>query len=329
MNSLRLIFTLALGLYAGSVLAQTSPSGANGRASGAVTVPAPTSGSYFTNRPLKYTANERRAVKMSHQIESRKLGAHRGVDGSVSYVFGEATPAIVCAPLRICALALEPGENVKDVLIGDSARWTVAPAVSGDGESMRTYAVIKTQDVGLATNLIITTDRRTYHLTLKSAKRDHMPLISFTYPQNARSAWAALKAQHASKRKINKKQADANARKSIPGIGMRIEDLNFAYSVRGNAPWKPQRVFDDGVRTYIELPSQVVALEAPIILIPRNGKNEMVNYRLRGNRYVVDRLASSLVMVQGKGFEQERVHIEATGKHRQTALNAEVLEGAN
>lgn len=324
--------TITIGLLSPppSAVAQT-PGASNGPSNGTATatVPPPRQSPYFTSNGLPYTRNERHAVRMANTLQSRQLGAHRGVDGSVSYVFGEATPVIVCAPLRICALALEPGESVKDVLIGDSARWTVAPAVSGSGDAIRTYAVIKTQDVGIATNLIITTDRRIYQLTLKSAKRDHMPLISFIYPQNAQSAWAALREQKQTAEQNKQALKAAEQRNAIPGIGMRIEDLNFNYSIRGNAAWKPQRVFDDGVRTYIELPPQAVSSEAPIVLMPRHGENEMVNYRLHNNRYVVDRLAPSLVMLSGKGSGQERIHIEAVSSRHHPALGTDVLHGAN
>lgn len=227
------------------------------------------------------------------------------------YVFGEATPVIICAPLRICDLALEPGENVKDVLIGDSVRWSVEPAISGTGKLQTTHAVIKTQDVGLATNLMITTDRRTYHLTLKSASQDHMPYVSFTYPTTPSRAWANLRAENTMAQAAAKQREEAAQKDVVPGIGLSVNDLNFGYEITGSAPWKPSRVFDDGVRTYIELPDQAIASEVPIILVPKQGKDEVVNYRLKDNRYVVDSLLAHLILVQGIGREQQRVHIRS------------------
>lgn len=304
---------LALAITCPAVaLGQSSEAKAGKDSRHIVTVPPPEPVPFFNPKTLPYTKNERRAVRVARLLNARTLGAYRGVDGSVSYVFGEATPVIVCAPLRICAVALEPGEKVKDVMIGDSARWTVAPAVSGTGDTMRTHAVIKTQDVGLATNLIITTDRRTYHLTLKSARKDHMPLISFTYPQNAQAAWDSLRERTAAAKATEQVIRKVEEKKVIPGIGMSVDDLNFAYVINGTASWKPQRVFDDGVRTYIELPPSVVAQEAPIILLPNQGRDEMVNYRLKDNRYVVDSLIHSLILVRGIGNAQERVRIEST-----------------
>jgi len=274
-------------------------------------VPPPKSIPLLSNSRVTYTNNERRAVAEAKRLQARRLRPSRGVDGSVRYVYGEATAVIVCAPLRICDLALEPGENVKDVLIGDAARWTVEPALSGDGENLTTHAVIKTQDVGLTTNLMITTDRRVYHLTLKSAKKDHMPFISFSYPVNTQKAWASLRERSLKERSQRQAEAEANAKEIIPGIGLSVSDLNFAYEVTGDAQWKPQRVFDDGVKTYLELPPSAVVREAPILLVPQLGKDEIVNYRLKDNRYVVDGLISELILVRGVGRHQERVTVRA------------------
>ena len=41
-------------------------------------------------------------------------------------------PAVDCAPLRTTDIQLEPGETITDVASGDSDRWLVTPASSGD-----------------------------------------------------------------------------------------------------------------------------------------------------------------------------------------------------
>ncbi|KAK0302492.1 hypothetical protein LTR94_038836, partial [Friedmanniomyces endolithicus] len=51
------------------------------------------------------------------------------------------------------------------------------------------------------------------------------------------------------------------------------------------------RAFDDGQRTYVEFPASLGSSEAPpLFLVGRDGKAELVNYRLNGRFYIVDRI---------------------------------------
>lgn len=67
--------------------------------------------------------------------------------------------------------------------------------------------------------------------------------------------------------------------------------LKFRYRIEGDAPWKPARVFDDGAKVYIQFPSGLAQSEAPpLFVIGPDGKPALVNYRVRGTTYIVDRL---------------------------------------
>ena len=75
----------------------------------------------------------------------------------------------------------------------------------------------------------------------------------------------------------------------MPGIDS--ERLQFRYRLEGDAPWKPVRVFDDGVRVYIQFPTGLAHGEAPpLFVIGSDGKPALVNNRVRGATYIVDRL---------------------------------------
>ena len=97
-------------------------------------------------------------------------------------MFGSTLPTIVCAPLYVCDLALQEGEAVNDLNVGDSVRWKITPATQGAGDTLITHVMIKPTDVGLVTNLVITTNRRTYIVKLVSRERDWMPRVAFDYP---------------------------------------------------------------------------------------------------------------------------------------------------
>ena len=78
---------------------------------------------------------------------------------------------------------------------------------------------------------------------------------------------------------------------SIADSGVNIDQLRFRYRIEGDAPWKPRQVFDDGAKVYIQFPSGLAQSEAPpLFVIGPDGKSALVNYRVRGTTYIVDRL---------------------------------------
>ena len=106
-----------------------------------------------------------------------------GPDGRVLYSFGTGLPILVCAPLRVCIVELQPGERlVGEAHIGDAVRWNIAPALYGTGETATSVVIIKPQEAGLDTNLLLTTDRRAYYLRLISKPEEYIARVGFAYP---------------------------------------------------------------------------------------------------------------------------------------------------
>lgn len=184
---------------------------------------------------------------------------------------------VYTAPERVTDIALQPGEVLGAVASGDTARWVIGDASSGTGADKRSHVLIKPFSVGLTTNLVITTDRRTYHLTVSSGAGGPMSSLSWNYPQDALIA-------------LQKSQA-ATPAAPIAAV-LDVDALHFNYSITGDQPqWRPLRAFDDGRQTFIEFPSTLRVGEAPpLFLVGAKGDAQLVNYRLRGRYYVVDRL---------------------------------------
>jgi type IV secretion system protein VirB9 len=118
-----------------------------------------------------------------------------GTEGAVLFAFGTSEPSVVCAVLQICDVQLQPGENINSVNVGDSARWLIEPAVSNSGPNETQHLIIKPLDANLNTTLIVTTDRRTYHIRLVSHRTQFMSRVAFTYPDEAQAKWAAFRAR--------------------------------------------------------------------------------------------------------------------------------------
>lgn len=196
------------------------------------------------------------------------------------------------APGLVTDLALQPGEALVAVASGDTARWIIGDTTSGSGEGKRTHILVKPISAGLATNLLITSDRRSYHVRLRSTARTAMLALSWTYPQDELLA-------------LGKAKAAAEPVAPV-AAGLTVEQLSFAYRIGGDKPaWRPLRAFDDGRQTYIEFPASLAASEAPpLFLIGADKQAELVNYRVRGRYYVVDRIFDAAELRLGTKKQQ-------------------------
>lgn len=255
---------------------------------------------------------ELEAVQISEKYTAKNKETLRpiaGQNGTVRFVYGAHQPSIVCAVLQVCDIELQAGEQVNSIHLGDSARWMVEPAITGSGENEIQHLIIKPMDSGLNTSLIVTTDRRTYHLSLKSHKSKYMTAVSFSYPEDVSMQFDSL-------RRLKQKERASMKARQMPGTGARIDDLSFNYQIEGNASWKPIRVYNDGKKTVIEMSKRMEQSEAPALLLLRkegswfkDDKTLLVNYRLQDSRYIVDSVFDKAILVLGVGSEQERVTI--------------------
>jgi type IV secretion system protein VirB9 len=209
---------------------------------------------------------------------------------------------VYAAPGEVTDIALEAGERLVGsgpVAAGDTVRWVIGDTESGTGPTKRVHILVKPTRPDLVTNLIINTDRRTYHLELRSAEKTYMASVSWAYPQDQ---LIALRRQNTA--------ADAAA---PVAAGVNIDALNFRYRIEGDNPaWRPLRAFDDGRQVFIEFPRGIGQGEMPPLwVIGANGGAELVNYRVQGNHLIVDRLFAAAELRLG-GDPQKKVRIVRT-----------------
>jgi P-type conjugative transfer protein TrbG len=209
---------------------------------------------------------------------------------------------VYAAPGEITDIALEPGEQLVGsgpVAAGDTVRWIVGDTESGSGPEKRTHILIKPTRPDLISNLVINTDRRTYHLELRSDEKTYMASVSWAYPQDQLIA-------------LRHENAMAEAAAPV-ATGVDINALNFRYRIEGDTPpWRPLRAFDDGRQVFIEFPTGIRRGEMPPLwVIGLEGGGELVNYRVRDHHMIVDRLFAAAELRLG-GDHQKIVRIVRT-----------------
>jgi type IV secretion system protein TrbG len=245
-----------------------------------------------------------------------------GDGGRVVFEFGRSVPRILCTPFRVCDIELQAGETVQGApLVGDGDGWIIEPAFSGNTP----HVVVKPKIEGISTNLAVYTNKRVYHLELQATRSDLMPQVSFSYPEDRQAKWLAL-AQNRGVLSAAGAGERASGGAQAPGSDYEITvtpgALNFNYEVkkegrwlmRRRIDWLPLRAFDDGEKTFVEMPRKILARELPVLFVrDGDGKDKIVNYRVKGKYFVVDRLFEHGVLVKGIGWRQERVGVHREG----------------
>jgi type IV secretion system protein VirB9 len=209
--------------------------------------------------------------------------------------------AVTASPERITDIVLEAGEALLSVSAGDTTRWIVGDAHSGTGPTGQAHVLVKPNAEKLATNLVVMTDRRVYHIELSSIAGPAMAEVSWRYPADL-----ILTSQPAPRPDIEQKP-------------LTPADLNFRYRISGDNPeWRPTNAFDDGHQVFIEMPDAISKMEAPPLFVIGDDGPELTNYRVQGRYYVVDRLFARAELRLGASWKKKTVRIERTSPLAQT-----------
>jgi type IV secretion system protein TrbG len=188
-------------------------------------------------------------MSLVHRFARRPVMPAMGPRGEVRFLYGATQDTVVCAPLQICDIALQPGEIVQNVNIGDSTMWSCPPGISGAGAAQVTHLLCKPADAGLRTTLAIETNRRSYSLELVSTRFDYMPKVGFDYPDDQAAQWAAYQMATGSA-----------AHQQMPAGGY------IHYAITGdNPPWRPIEAYSDGQKTWIRFPPAMAYGKAPVL----------------------------------------------------------------
>ena len=244
-----------------------------------------------------------RRVQLANAAASVKPTRAGYVNAIQVYPYSDgALYQLYVAPVHVTDIALEPGEELKAVAAGDTTQWKIGDTESGSGATRQAHVLVKPVSADLPmNNIVIATDRRTYHIEAHPTRETYMAAVSWRYPQDE---FVALRRQNA--------EAEARANVTAAG-GLDVSSLRFRYRVSGDSPpWRPVQAFDDGHKVYIQFPPGIAQGETPpLFIIGPTGEAELVNYRVKGSTYIVDRLFAAAELRLGSN-PQQTVRISRT-----------------
>jgi type IV secretion system protein VirB9 len=251
----------------------------------------------FSKEP-KISSQEEHSFSVAKKFINGKDKSFYREDGSVVFIHGASLPSILTAPLRITDIQFQEGEIIKEIQLGDTVRWRITPSLSGTSPHEISHIVVKPTDVGLETTLVVFTNKRSYSLNLKSTTSKYFPVVSFAYKDEQESAWSSY---HEKTKDRLTPQPSSNEISS---------ELDFGYDIEGKASWKPITVYNDGKKTYIQMPKSMLNKEAPALLVlDEYGDDKLVNYRVLKDKFIVDKVFSKAILILGVGYKQEKITI--------------------
>ena len=254
---------------------------------------------FVENKTIAMPITGERALRASGAWDATVNPAAMGKDGRVIFAYGAGMPVVVCAPLRVCIIELERGEHIVSAPhIGDAVRWDVSLEFTGAGDQNTPLVVLKPRDVGLDTSLFIPTDRRSYYIRLLAKSGAYTPMVAFEYPEDDQA-------------KMQKEilHQEQQQKTQVSPITASVDALFYDYEIKGNGPFRPLRVMDDGAKTYIEMPAENAHRDLPALVIEGPGGDELVNFRVKDNYYIVDRLFDKAALLLSGGKHTEKVEI--------------------
>lgn len=212
-------------------------------------------------------------------LDAKQVAGTAYKAGLVTFAYGSGIPTVVCALLELTDLAFEKGESILSVQLGDSVRWNIESAISGSANDSVEHLIVKPLEAGLKTSMLITTDRRTYHIRLKSTEADFMPAVVFSYPNSLKlpskkhygddsylqytsnyesnedhNDYSETNSSLKNYSSVQNVSYEGNSRPAL-NVAATYNDStqrrNYNYSVDGDSKIIPQNVYDDGKRTFI------------------------------------------------------------------------------
>ena len=278
-------------------------------------------------------------------LDAKQVAGTAYKAGLVTFAYGSGIPTVVCALLELTDLAFEKGESILSVQLGDSVRWNIESAISGSANDSVEHLIVKPLEAGLKTSMLITTDRRTYHIRLKSTEADFMPAVVFSYPNSLKlpskkhygdDSYLQYTSNYDSNEDHNDYSETNSSLKyyssvqnvsyegnSRPALNVAAtyndstQRRNYNYSVDGDSKIIPQNVYDDGKRTFIVMNNPRNSSYLPVLqeissesfLFFGEDKTNTINFTYFDNTFVVDGIYSHLRLISKNGEEKQSADV--------------------
>ena len=216
-----------------------------------------------------WAVRDARPIKLDHRVRTVMYQPDEVVKFTGHYGFQSA-------------IEFEEGEEINTISMGDATSWMMNPV----GNRL----FLKPVDQDATTNMTLITNRRVYLMELHAREATSIDdenmvfVMRYIFPGQTAEA-----------------ESVSNYIDSVPLYEAleHPEKFNFAYTISGPERLSPIRIFDDGEFTYFEFRDKNADLPAFFLVDPQ-GNESIINYRMRDNFVVVERVGAKFTLRYGK-----------------------------
>jgi len=179
-------------------------------------------------------------------------------------------------------ITLQQGEQIiGEIANADPMRFDIGINYSIENGITVFHVFVKPKQSGCINTLTICTNKRTYNLLVRSYSNVFMPVVRWNYYDD-QMQYNTLTSPDLANIEIENNYVDP-----------KFLSFDYALTYFRKPDWCPIRVYDDGAKTYIVMPEEVLQKEIPACF---ENKNEIVNYRVSDNIFIIDKLITKITL---------------------------------
>lgn len=196
------------------------------------------------------------------------------------------TYTILARPQAVTNIQLGQDEELVILALGDTVQWLTSNAPG--------HVFIKPLQPDLVTSATLVTSKRTYQLTLRSSPLDGQfyQQVSWETPQIITYHNQLTKVEGFARQASQKEEPVVTVSDAVA-----LEEVQFNYTISGDAAFRPTHVFDDSRFTWVRMPP-IQEMPALFMLNERN-EAELLNYTIREPYFIIQRLVPGLLLKLG------------------------------
>lgn len=200
----------------------------------------------------------------------------------------DQTYLVLSKPKAVTDIQFADDEKITTVAAGDSKSWELTPTAN------KKHLFVKPTYDQIETSMTVLTDKRSYQFVLRSTGPGSKwyQRVSWVQDRTVLMDLAAVA-------EVDKRRAEVDQDRGQGGDSFSPEKLSFGYQISGDAEFRPLSVFHDGRFTWIKLPSGLQEMPALFATV-EDGEFQLVNYLVKGDYIVAQRVISSGVLKLGR-----------------------------
>lgn len=209
----------------------------------------------------------------------------------------EASFTIIGYPGVPTDIQLSSDEHVTGFALGDTVQWVI--------EELPGHLFIKPMRADLFTAGTLVTDRHTYQLSFKSSniKENWMQRVSWSYPDLVILRATESSLPHGAERvpydlrtARSGNGSDTTITSASQARSIDPSKMNMDYQIKGEAPFKPLAVFDDGRSMWIKMRRNE---SLPAVFEDTEEGGKLVHFAVQEEWIVIPRIVPKLILKLG------------------------------